>query len=456
MISYKSRARHLWDFVVIFATLLSAILISYISFFLHQRSQTTELLIYSLDVIFIIHIFIEFRTTYKYLGEEVLDRIRVKKHYAKGAFLYDLLGVFPFEIFALIQPQHEIEGISLFALLRLSRLIRLKNLITIYRKWELENWANSAKVRIARFISMIIVLVHFIACAWFFVGKKDRDDASSWLVREGLVQADAQSQYIRSLYWSITTMTTVGYGDLTAKRNTEYILSMIVMALGSTTYAYIIGNIASLFSNIDISRSNHQSKANAVLHFLKARSVNNELLDRVSSYYEYIWEKRNGMKDSEMFNDLPESMRLALLKDLLNEQLIQMPLFKYSSDAIRDELLKSMKIRIYDPGSWIVTSGSPRHFIYFITSGQVRILNSDGEQVELFGPGDHFGELSLILKEKVNGSVQAVEFCEIFELSEVHFNSIKSNFEEFTQVLTQLSKNRSEKTQALFMKEIIL
>ncbi len=47
-----------------------------------------------------------------------------------------------------------------------------------------------------------------------------------------------------SLYWSLTTLSTVGYGDVTPSTDEEKVLSMIVMIFGSVLYATIIGNVA--------------------------------------------------------------------------------------------------------------------------------------------------------------------------------------------------------------------
>ena len=81
--------------------------------------------------------------------------------------------------------------------------------------------------------------------------------------------------------------------------------------------------LASLFSNIDISKSRHLSKSDSVIHFLKTRSVKLELVERVNNYYEYIWEKRGGLNESELFNDLPTSLRLELLRNLMSDTIRQ-------------------------------------------------------------------------------------------------------------------------------------
>ena len=302
LIKYNSSFRHIWDGLVVVFTILSIFIITYQAFFSREISALGNVLIYLIDIFFIASMWVFSRTTFKRFGSEVLDPLRIKKRFMKRSLIWDLLGIIPFELLglALLDTQ---EGISLFLMLRLSRLIRIRYIFLIFKKWENESWFNSASIRILRLLTLVIVSSHLVACSWFYSSYAEGYQQNSWVVRENLVEKSAPAQYLRSIYWSITSMTTVGYGDITPKRNVEYIISMIVMGIGASSYAFIIGNIASLFSNIDISKSRHQNKIDSVFHFLKARSVEPELIEKVNSYYEYIWEKRRGLNESDLFND---------------------------------------------------------------------------------------------------------------------------------------------------------
>lgn len=53
-------------------------------------------------------------------------------------------------------------------------------------------------------------------------------------------------RYVTTIYWSITTLTTVGYGDLHAVNQREriFVICFMIFNLGLT--AYLIGNMTSL------------------------------------------------------------------------------------------------------------------------------------------------------------------------------------------------------------------
>ena len=54
-----------------------------------------------------------------------------------------------------------------------------------------------------------------------------------------------------SIYWSITTVLTVGYGDIHAATNTERLISVLWMMIGVGFYSFTIGTLTSVLSRID-------------------------------------------------------------------------------------------------------------------------------------------------------------------------------------------------------------
>jgi hypothetical protein len=68
-------------------------------------------------------------------------------------------------------------------------------------------------------------------------------------------------------------MTTVGYGDITPVLDVEYMLAIVVMLIGASMFAFIVGNIASLLSNLDSAKSSFFKKIESVSQYLKSRSV---------------------------------------------------------------------------------------------------------------------------------------------------------------------------------------
>jgi len=62
----------------------------------------------------------------------------------------------------------------------------------------------------------IMVFSHIVACAFYFFTKLNGFEEDSWVVRGGFRNDEPSSLYMTALYWTYTTISTVGYGDITA------------------------------------------------------------------------------------------------------------------------------------------------------------------------------------------------------------------------------------------------
>jgi len=58
---------------------------------------------------------------------------------------------------------------------------------------------------------------------------------------------DWVTQYVIAYYWSIVTMITVGYGDITPKSDTTRIFTIFIMIFSSGMFGYIMNKIAIIF-----------------------------------------------------------------------------------------------------------------------------------------------------------------------------------------------------------------
>lgn len=58
-------------------------------------------------------------------------------------------------------------------------------------------------------------------------------------------------QYLTSIYFTITTITTVGYGDISGGTFSEKIAAIVLMLLGVISFSVASASLASIFSSFD-------------------------------------------------------------------------------------------------------------------------------------------------------------------------------------------------------------
>jgi hypothetical protein len=417
----------------------------------------SSLIIYVIDFFFLWDIFFNFKTSYRFQGTEVTDKKMVASQYARKNFAIDLLATIPLDILFLGRPEAQIFNISLIWLLRSFRLLRIVRLFVIFTRWEDFNRINAGYLRVMKFLALVLLFGHWITCGWFVLPSIENFPADNWVMLSGIRFADRFTQYIRSFYWTITTMTTVGYGDITPHGNGEYLFTSMVMLIGASLYAYIIGNIASLLSNIDSTKASFWNRMETVSQYLNYREVPFELSGRVRNYYEYIWARHRGLREDMFFDDLPNPLRLDILHYLTQELLEKVPLFKFASPSLRNVLLLVLIPQTYSPDGHVTREGELGKEIFFVSRGKLEISSNDGKNTHgTLESGDYFGDISLLFGEKRTASVKSLTFCEIFILEKTDFNKIKEEYPEFKEVLKKASSNKPEKLMELVIDGIVL
>jgi hypothetical protein len=458
MISELSRPRLLWDSLILVLVGVSCVLVPYQFAFGQATALSGFQIIYLIDLFFVGDIFLNCYTTFRRQGIEVTDSPSCTRHYARRMMAVDILGSLPLDLIAwTLFGNGQFLGGSVVLALRLLRLLRIVRLFVILKRWEAFNWSNPGALRVVKFLASILLLMHWLACIWFFSALSSGFPADSWAARANIVDSGPIAQYIRSLYWTITTMTTVGYGDITPARSIEYVLSAIIMLMGASLYAFIIGSIASLLSSIQAAKNSHWERIDSVTEFLRQRQVPAAIDAKVRNYYEYIWERYRGLDKNEMLNDLPGPLRLEILLHLASNMLATVPLFKHCSPALRNALLTSLDSKTYTPDSFIANEGELGKSIFFVVEGSVEIISvQNNKSWGTMGEGDYFGFMSLALGERRTASIKAIGYCDMLILDKENFDRVKAEFPEFHDVLKRVSAERTEQISELVLEGIVL
>jgi hypothetical protein len=93
--------------------------------------------------------------------------------------------------------------------------------------------------------------------------------------------------YITSFYFTVTTITTVGYGDITGGTTVEKIICICLMIIGVIAFSFATSSLSSLLSNIDATQASLKERMATLNDIKNDYNVDTELYDELRKAIKY-------------------------------------------------------------------------------------------------------------------------------------------------------------------------
>lgn len=128
-----------------------------------------------------------------------------------------------------------------------------------------------------------------MCCGWMLFVTLNPTFEDTWAFAYGVDPSvdSVLSQYITALYFAVTIMSTIGFGDITPANGPERSFAILAMIIGSWAYAYCITQLVAMVANMSLADVKYQQYADLVMEYLAARDVPTALRVRIMAYYEF-------------------------------------------------------------------------------------------------------------------------------------------------------------------------
>lgn len=249
------------------------------------------------------------------------------------------------DLFALLPFYLNLITVVDFRLLRLFRLLGILNitrnsralqlLVTVVRR------ESKTLVAIFLFIAVLLILISSVIYGI-----------------ENTAQPETFASILHAMWWSMATLTTVGYGDAVPYTMFGKLFGMFVMFIGIAMFAVPTGIL-------------------------------------VSSFYQEV--KR---------------------KDFIAtwDMVAQIPFFAHLSASEIATITDLLRLHTVQAGEVIFRKGEKATSMYFIVSGEVEIVIDEKGTTKTGRGGDFFGEIGVLYKTKRTATVTAQTFSELLQL----------------------------------------
>ena len=106
------------------------------------------------------------------------------------------------------------------------------------------------------------------------------------------LDAPPNVQYLYSVYWALTTLTTVGYGDITPTNNLERSFSLFALLTGALVFGYMLSSIGSMVAAIDRQAALSEERLDEIKEYMRWRKLPRDLVMRLRRYYSYYYSRK--------------------------------------------------------------------------------------------------------------------------------------------------------------------
>lgn len=428
-----------WRYFIVAGVLYSIFIVPYEIGFVPHFSTAMEALTNFIHVAFIVDMAIIAHTAYWRSGQLITDRRQIRMRYIKGTFWIDFLANFPFELLLFFLPDH-IGNIPTVGLLSLPHILRIHRLFQFLGNWETNPNINQVTVRVIKLVFVVAISAHLVAVAWHMIWLLEGKPMEGWGTNAVLSNAPALEAYIHSLYWAVTVLTTVGFGDITPTTEIEILFTIVVMFIGVTIYAYIIANITMLIPRIQGGRIEHQEDLDALRDFMRERRFPAELQNRVINYKDFVWSQTQGDYQRRLLSVLPHGLRHEVAAHLAEHILGLRQLFPDADEESLTRLVMAAQPEIHPPGGAIAASGQIIQEVFFITDGEARIISGDGTTLCVLAAGEHFGSINAKAGTTRSASVIAYGYCSVLRLDRTQIKDLSEGDPKLRAAVRRVTK----------------
>lgn len=376
-------------------------------------------------------------------------------NYFRTWFLFDLLASVPWEwiemsnsSLAVTRAVKPIRAINLISLVRVFRLAKIKSVVDLVESTIQGNYVLMFIIGISRVIFSLFITTHWAACAWWAVGATSQP--TTWVNSiEALfpdVKTNSWTAYVCSLYYTLTTMTTVGYGDVSPKNTTEVKFALGLLTLAAIFFAGQMGVLNDLISRVNSRSAEIHEKKIALARYLSWRAVPHHLSQTIRKYLIFLWDTNEGHDAYEdvLKDMLPPSLRLDLCHHIYGEVLQGLPFLLWIADYpdVVKELSLKMSSKFLEAGDVMFRAGQTNTTVFIVLTGKVRITKNERVYVNRRGHVRHHQTL-MIPRHKEMGVVETG-----LRVVQRGKEEIKNEFLNAMQELAQGKTGKSDAQQA--------
>eukprot|EP00965_Chrysotila_dentata_P212627 6187150-Pleurochrysis_carterae.AAC.1 len=319
-----------------------------------------------------------------------MTRRTIARSYARTWLVPDLLASLPLALFFPASSYRLSATVSLPHLLRLGHANAYRKAFTRVFPESTARLPRSVGW-LAAFCTLCLIELHATACTLFLIAQLEAEacgrtadtpqDAydgpnwappyaedlecqtgtESWVTRDALGGAPLSKQYARAFYYTSTTLSTTGYGDLRPRSVAETTFQIFLTWLAAINCAVLVALCASMIAALeDTARGIAMQAHRRMINHMRARRLPASVVNRIGAYLSAQESTSLLVCKYTLLQRLPRWLRADVSVHLHGTQLRALPYLDDMPHGMCKELAAALQLSLLLPADFVVIeAGAP-------------------------------------------------------------------------------------------------
>ena len=222
--------------------------------------------------------------------------------------------------------------------------------------------------RLFYFVLGFFMVCHIVGCLWIMMAQLSEDIEDSWMAP--YLDMDNSNLYVTSIYFTVTTITTVGYGDISPGDTTrlERVFCIFIMVIGVIAFSFASGSLASIIQNYDTQNAKLAEQLNILDKMYKDYCLPLDLYSRLKQSLRF--NSSQSIDDMNRFvEELPHNLKIEVSLYVHEETYKNIYFLKDKTMSFIAWICPLLKTYLLSPNEYVYFEGDEIMNLQFMKDG---------------------------------------------------------------------------------------